>query len=120
MASTNLRECCQTFHLEAVSDDNSAGRIEYRLALRQEARLYGVTLSDLANQTRAGFFGIEATSVQRGADNVAVMVRYPAHQRDSLSDLLSTWIATPSGDRPRSVAGDAPGWFPRLLLTPPR
>ena len=88
----------------SIQDDNSAGRIEYRLALRQEARLYGVTLSDLANQTRAGFFGIEATSVQRGADNVAVMVRYPAHQRDSLSDLLSTWIATPSGDQiPLSV-----------------
>ena len=88
----------------AIQDDNSAGRIEYRLALREEARLYGVTLSDLATQTRAGFFGIEATSVQRGADNVAVMVRYPAHQRDSLSDLLSTWIATPSGDQiPLSV-----------------
>lgn len=91
-----LREISGVF---AIQDDKSAGRIEYRLALREEARLYGVTLSDLANQTRAGFFGIEATTVQRGADNVAVMVRYPADQRDSLSDLLSTWIATPNGDQ---------------------
>lgn len=88
----------------AIQDDNSAGRLEYRLALKEEARLYGVTLADLANQTRAGFFGVEATSVQRGADNVAVMVRYPQSQRDSLSDLLSTWITTPSGDQiPLSV-----------------
>jgi len=88
----------------AIEDDNSTGRIEYRLALREEARLYGVTLSDLANQTRAGFFGLEATTVQRGADNVAVMVRYPQDQRNSLADLLSTWITTPSGDQiPLSV-----------------
>ena len=85
--------------LFSLQDDNSAGRLEFRLALREEARLYGVTLSDLANQTRAGFFGLEATSVQRGADNVSVIVRYPANERDSLSDLLSTWITTPSGDQ---------------------
>lgn len=91
----------------AIQDDNSAGRVEYRLALRAEARLYGVTLSDLANQTRAGFFGLEATTVQRGADNVAVMVRYPQDQRNSLSDLLSTWISTPSGDQiPLSVVAN--------------
>jgi multidrug efflux pump subunit AcrB len=91
-----LREIPGVF---AIQDDNSDGRTEYRLALREEARLYGVTLSDLANQTRAGFFGIEATTVQRGANNVAVVVRYPADQRNSLSDLLSTWITTPNGDQ---------------------
>ena len=102
---TELREGLrQISGVFGIQDDNSAGRIEYRLALREEARLYGVTLSDLANQTRAGFFGLEATTVQRGADNVAVMVRYPADQRDSLSDLLSTWVTTPSGDQiPLSV-----------------
>lgn len=92
----NLRRIPGLFSLQ---DDNSAGRLEFRLALREEARLYGVTLADLANQTRAGFFGLEATSVQRGADNVSVIVRYPANERDSLSDLLSTWITTPSGDQ---------------------
>jgi multidrug efflux pump subunit AcrB len=85
--------------LFSIKDDNSAGRLEYRLALREEARLYGVNLSELANQTRAGFFGLEATSVQRGADNVAVVVRYPKDERNSLSDLLSTWITTPSGNQ---------------------
>ena len=96
----DLREALRKIPgLFSIRDDNSAGRLEYRLALREEARLYGVTLSDLANQTRAGFFGLEATSVQRGADNVAVMVRYPRSERNSLSDLMSTWITTPSGDQ---------------------
>ena len=97
---TELREGLRQIPgLFSIKDDNSAGRLEYRLALREEARLYGVTLSELANQTRAGFFGLEATSVQRGADNVAVMVRYPKDERNTLSDLLSTWITTPSGDQ---------------------
>ncbi|MEM7720253.1 MAG: efflux RND transporter permease subunit [Pseudomonadota bacterium] len=81
-----------------ILDDSSSGRLEYKLALKPEARLYGLTLQDLATQTRNGFFGVEATTVQRGQDSVAVMVRFPSEDRDSLSDLLDTRIATPAGD----------------------
>ncbi|MEM9640778.1 MAG: efflux RND transporter permease subunit [Pseudomonadota bacterium] len=81
-----------------ILDDASAGRLEYKLALKPEARLYGVTLQDLAMQTRDGFFGVEATTVQRGQDSVEVMVRFPRQDRDSLSDLLDTRIASPTGD----------------------
>ncbi|MEM6896657.1 MAG: efflux RND transporter permease subunit, partial [Pseudomonadota bacterium] len=82
----------------SIRDDNSAGRTEYRLALKDEARVYGVTLDDLATQTRSAFFGLEATTFQRGADNIAVMVRFPEDQRNSLWDLLDTTIVTPSGE----------------------
>lgn len=82
----------------SIQDDNSSGRLEYKLALKNEARLYGVSLEALAQQTRAGFFGIEATTVQRGADNVAVYVRFPESERDSLSDLLDTNIRTSDGE----------------------
>ncbi|MEO1549783.1 MAG: efflux RND transporter permease subunit, partial [Pseudomonadota bacterium] len=81
-----------------ILDDNSSGRLEYKLDLKPEARLYGLTLQDLASQTRNGFFGVEATTVQRGQDSVEVMVRFPSEDRDSLSDLLDTRIATASGD----------------------
>ena len=90
-----------------ILDDASSGRLEYKLALKPEARLYGLTLQDLATQTRNGFFGVEATTVQRGQDSVAVMVRFPRADRDSLSDLLDTRIATPSGDLiPLSAVAD--------------
>lgn len=81
-----------------ILDDNSSGRLEYKLELKPEARLYGLTLQDLATQTRNGFFGVEATTVQRGQDSVAVMVRFPSEDRNSLSDLLDTRIATTTGD----------------------
>ncbi len=81
-----------------IRDDLSAGRLEYTLALREDARVYGVSLADLAQQIRAGFFGVEATRVQRGADDVRVFVRLPEEQRDSLADLLATEIRTSGGD----------------------
>lgn len=80
-----------------IRNDASGGRLEYKLALKEEARVYGLTLRDLAIQTRNGFFGVEATTVQRGQDNVGVFVRFPQSDRDSLADLLDTLIATPSG-----------------------
>lgn len=81
-----------------LRDDNSAGRLEYKLFMNDEARIYGLTLQDLAQQTRAGFFGIEATTVQRGGDNVAVIVRFPKEERNSLYDLLDMRITTAAGD----------------------
>ncbi len=80
-----------------IQDDNSAGRLEYTFELREEARLYGVTLSDLATQMRNGFFGVEATRVQRGRDDVQVRVRFPQSDRDSLHDLMDTRIRTAQG-----------------------
>ncbi len=82
-----------------ILDDSSTGKTEYKLALKPEARLYDLNLQDLATQTRHSFFGIEATTVQRGQDSVAVMVRLPDADRDSLSDLLALEIATPTGER---------------------
>ena len=80
-----------------IQDDNSGGRPELTLALKDAARVYGVSLSDLATQVRQGFYGLEATRIQRGADDVRVFVRYPESQRDTLDDLLETRIRTSQG-----------------------
>jgi multidrug efflux pump subunit AcrB len=53
---------------------------------------------DLARQVRQAFYGEEAQRVQRGRDDVKVMVRYPESSRRSLSDLEDLRIRTPSGD----------------------
>lgn len=81
-----------------IRDDLSAGRLEYKLSLKDDATVYGLQLNDLATQMRNGFFGVEATRVQRGRDDVRVFVRLPEDQRDSVSDLLATKIRTPAGD----------------------
>ncbi|WP_089934306.1 efflux RND transporter permease subunit [Candidatus Entotheonella palauensis] len=80
-----------------IEDDFRPGKVEMRLALKPEARVLGLTLADLARQMRQGFFGAEALRVQRGRDDVSVMVRYPESERRALGDVENMRIRTPDG-----------------------
>ncbi len=53
------------------------GRPEIKLNVKPEAEALGITLQDLASQVRAGFYGAEVQRIQRGQDEVKVMVRFP-------------------------------------------
>ncbi len=75
------------------------GRPEIKLNLKPEAEALGITLQDLASQVRAGFYGTEVQRIQRGQDEVKVMVRFPAEERDSVGYLDNMKIRTPSGGR---------------------
>jgi multidrug efflux pump subunit AcrB len=75
------------------------GRPEIKLNLKPEAEALGITLQDLASQVRAGFYGTEVQRIQRGQDEVKVMVRFPAEERDSVGYLDNMKIRTPNGGR---------------------
>jgi multidrug efflux pump subunit AcrB len=51
----------------------------------------------VARQVRRAFYGEEAQRIQRGRDDVKVMVRYPEDERRSLADLGNLRIRTPAG-----------------------
>jgi multidrug efflux pump subunit AcrB len=80
-----------------ISDTFRSGKQEVQLSLRPEARHLGLTLNDLARQARQAFYGEEAQRVQRGTEDVRVMVRYPESERRSLGDLEDMRIRTPDG-----------------------
>ncbi|MBX3705693.1 MAG: efflux RND transporter permease subunit [Pseudomonadales bacterium] len=80
-----------------ISDSFRAGKQELKLTLLPEARNLGLTLTDLARQTRNAFYGVEAQRVQRGQDDVRVMVRYPEDERRSIGNLEDMYIRTPDG-----------------------
>ena len=80
-----------------ATDTYRAGKQEIKLRIKPEAEALGLTLADLAAQVRSGFYGAEAQRVQRGRDEVKVMVRYPEAARRSLSGLWNMRIRTPSG-----------------------
>ncbi len=82
------------FEVESSAD---AGPEEIRLSIKPEAQPLGVTLADLARQVRAAFYGAEAQRIQRGDDEVKVMVRYPRVERRSVENLKNMWIRTPDG-----------------------
>lgn len=80
-----------------ISDSFEAGKAELKLELKDTGRTLGLTLSDLARQVRQGFYGEEAQRIQRGRDDIRVMVRYPEEQRKSLADIENMRIRLPNG-----------------------
>jgi multidrug efflux pump subunit AcrB len=80
-----------------IEDSYIPGKEEIRLSLRPSARSLGITLSELAQQVRAAFYGVEALRIQRGLDEVKVLVRYPEEERRHLESLLRMYIRTPDG-----------------------
>ena len=80
-----------------VADSFVAGKSELQIKLKPAARSLGITLEDLSRQVRHAFYGAEALRLQRGRDEVKVMVRYPESQRKSLGDIEDMRIHTPDG-----------------------
>ena len=80
-----------------VSDSFLEGKEELQLGIKPAAETLGVSLVDLGRQVRQAFYGEEAQRIQRGRDDIRVMVRYPADQRRSLDSLERMRIRTPDG-----------------------
>lgn len=80
-----------------IQDSNSGGKEEFQLDLKPEAYPLGITLSNIAQQVRQSFFGFEAQRLQRGRDEVRVMVRFPIEDRSSFEDLYNLPITTADG-----------------------
>ena len=80
-----------------ITDSFRSGKQELKLDILPSGESLGLTLSNLARQVRQAFYGEEAQRIQRGRDDVRVMVRYTQKERRSLGSLNSMRIRTPSG-----------------------
>jgi multidrug efflux pump subunit AcrB len=65
--------------------------------VKPEGEALGITQAELARQVRQAFYGDEAQRIQRGRDDVKVMVRYPQKDRRSLADLENMRVRLPGG-----------------------
>jgi len=81
-----------------IRNTASAGGKEIRLTIKPEAEALGLTMSSLGRQVRQAFYGEEAQRIQRGQNELKVMVRYPLDERRSIADLENMRIRTPTGD----------------------
>lgn len=80
-----------------ISDSFREGKQEIKLQIKPEAEALGLSLMDLGRQVRQAFYGEEAQRIQRGRDEVKVMVRLPEEDRKSLDSLHTMRIRTPQG-----------------------
>jgi multidrug efflux pump subunit AcrB len=97
-AAAELRVALQGYNgVMDVTDSFRGGKQEVQLSLLPQARNLGLTLKDLGQQVRHAFYGYEAQRIQRGKDDIRVMVRFPEDERHSLGDLESMRIRTAEG-----------------------
>ncbi len=80
-----------------IADSFRTTRPEMRLDIRPAAETLGLRRQDLGHQVRQAFYGEEAQRIQRGRDDIRVMVRYPRDDRRSLGNLENMRIRTPDG-----------------------
>ncbi len=78
-----------------VADSFRDGKRELKLRILPSAEALGITLRDLGRQVRQAFYGAEVQKIQRGRDELRVMVRYPEAARRSLGDIETMRIRLP-------------------------
>ena len=96
-ANTIKRQLATYAGVTDVADSFRAGKQEIQLSIRENALPLGLTQADLALQVRQAFYGEEVQRMQRGRDDVRVMVRYPEAERRSLGSLEDMRIRTRDG-----------------------
>ncbi|MCZ6710604.1 MAG: efflux RND transporter permease subunit [Gammaproteobacteria bacterium] len=80
-----------------IADSFRAGKRELRLNILPAGEALGLSLSALARQVRRAFYGEEIQRIQRGRDDVRVMLRYTESERRTLDALNDMRIRTADG-----------------------
>ncbi|MDG2170763.1 MAG: efflux RND transporter permease subunit [Opitutales bacterium] len=97
-ASADLQQKLASFEgLYDIEDSYERSNDQFNLDLKPEAEYLGITATNLAQQVRTAFYGTEVQRIQRGRDEIQVMVRYPENERRSLASLKSMMIRTANG-----------------------
>ncbi len=83
--------------VDDITDNYSLGKQELKVRLTPEARTLGITEAELGRQLRSAFYGSEALRLQRGRNELKVMVRFPEEDRRQLWNFENMRIRTPNG-----------------------
>ena len=107
-ATTRIRAALEKYQgIADIKDTYAQGKREIKLKLKPAARTLGITETDLGRQVRSAFYGSEALRLQRGRNEIKVMVRYPEAERRKLWNFETMRIHTPGGQEiPLAQAAD--------------
>ena len=82
-----------------IADSLAQGKEELHIELTQQGQVLGLTRSVVLGQISQAFRGFEAQRVQRGRDDVRVLIRLPKNERSNAATLDELLIDTPDGQR---------------------
>ncbi len=97
-----------------ISDNLALGKRQFEIELTPAGKAAGLTPAGIGVQLRASFHGAEVQRIQRGHDEIKVMVRYPRERRQSMRELESERIHRPgtgenrAGPPPPASGGEVP------------
>ena len=80
-----------------IADNFTKGKEELVISLLPVAKNYGINMIVLGNQIRQAFYGYDVQTIQRGRDEVKVVLRFPDEERNSIADLENMMISTATG-----------------------
>jgi len=80
-----------------IQDSTSLGKRQFDISLNETGEAAGLTPADVARQLRQKFFGEEVQRIQRGRQELKVMVRFPEADRRSTRDLFNVRIRLADG-----------------------
>ena len=80
-----------------ITDDLVPGKREIVLSVTPRGEALGITQGELARQVRQAFYGDEAQRIQRGKDDIKVMIRYPKADRRTVAALEDMRIRLADG-----------------------
>ena len=80
-----------------IADSMSDGKEELRIELKPQGHVLGLTRNEVALQVSRAFQGFLVQRIQRGRDEVQVLVRLPPEERANVATLDEMLIRTPTG-----------------------
>ncbi len=97
-AVDDLKEAYRRYpSMYEIQDSDSPGKRQYDIELTPAGEAAGLTQADIARQLRGNFFGAEVHRIQRGRQELKVMVRYPPEQRQSARDFFNVRVRLADG-----------------------
>ena len=82
-----------------IADSLSNGKEELQIELTAQGYAMGMSNAWVTRQVRDAYFGAQIQRIQRGRDDVRVMLRFPLSERQSISKLNDMLINTPTGGK---------------------
>ena len=82
-----------------IQDSFSDGKETLEIMLKPQAHALGLTRRQIVGQVREAFYGYEVQRIQRGREDIRVMLRYPEHNRRAVSSLDQFLVTSPSGGK---------------------
>ena len=80
-----------------ITDNFKPGKPENQIQIKAGAKSLGISMSGIAKQVRQAFYGEEALRIQRGRDDLKVLVRYAEKDRNNIYGIEEMRIRTSDG-----------------------